>query len=71
MDYIPPKLNQKVKAEEQEFIVKELLFRLLAGFIPEEVLRDGLNPKTKAMLFDLMAATIVMMIIVIPGRCCF
>ena len=66
MDYIPPE-----STSEKQFIIKELALRLLSAFIPEEILRDGLDERTRIILTDVMLATAIMMFIVFSDRICF
>ena len=59
------------QVEERAFIIHELLYRLASSFIPEEILRDGIDKETKAILIDVALATAIMLFIVFSDKCCF
>ena len=69
MDYIPP--EPTTSSSEKQFIIKELILRMLSAIIPEEILRDGLDERTRTMLTDVMLATAIMMFIVCSDKVCF
>ena len=68
MDYNSAK---KAKVDESSFIIQELLFQLASTIIPEELLRDGIDKETQAILFDVALATGIMLFIVFSDKCCF
>ena len=69
MDYKPP--STVSPESEKQFILKELFYRLLGSFIPDEILRDGLDDRTRMLLCDVALAVAIIACILLPDRICF
>jgi len=57
--------------QDQKELSQTLWSQALAAIIPQEILEDGLHPETRQAMLDLLLASIIMAIILLPNYCCF